>query len=296
MRQLTVKRDRKFTASLMNVKIYVTDAVVCDSLINGQSCRLLGTLGNGEEKTFEITEDACGIYATADELSKNYCVDMYRLPASGEPVSLSGHNVLSPFMGNPFRFDGNDGEEAKAFRKESKEKRPKSIIIIPIVAAVTVIALAAGGAVVRGLLSRERPQTFTYGEMSMTLTDKFKVDNNATEFKHLYSPYESISILTADSGENNLPADTTADKYAELLIKAGGFKDAELSHTDGGVPCFTIESKQTVNGKEKSLRSSVYIFKNGNKFYVIEISRQSGQTKNREQKQLEWIESVAFNK
>ena len=111
MRQLTVKRDRKLTASLMNVKIYVTDTMVCDSLINGQSCRLLGTLGNGEEKTFEITEDACGIYATADELSKNYCVDMYRLPASGEPVNLSGHNVLSPFMGNPFRFDGNDGEE-----------------------------------------------------------------------------------------------------------------------------------------------------------------------------------------
>ena len=51
MRNLTIKRTKSYVACLAKMKVYIEDRVSGDLVINGVSCRKLGTLKNGEEAT-----------------------------------------------------------------------------------------------------------------------------------------------------------------------------------------------------------------------------------------------------
>ena len=57
---------KKAAGSLGKVRIYIADRTG-DTLINDTLCRLLGTLKNGEEKTFSISEEQVKLIATADK-------------------------------------------------------------------------------------------------------------------------------------------------------------------------------------------------------------------------------------
>ena len=62
MRNLTIRREKHFVASLATMKVYIEDPTANDLTINGVSCRKLGTLKNGEEKTFTIAEEAAKVF------------------------------------------------------------------------------------------------------------------------------------------------------------------------------------------------------------------------------------------
>ena len=91
MRHLTIKRNKSFVGCFGVFKVYIEDAVFGDTTIDGVSCRKLGDLNNGEEKTFEIGEGAVKVYVIADQMSKNFCNEYYQLPEGQEDVSLPGH-------------------------------------------------------------------------------------------------------------------------------------------------------------------------------------------------------------
>ena len=78
-RNLTIKRRKKMVACLGTLKIYIEDPMRCDLIINNVACRKLGTLKNGEEKTFQIDKSAAKVFVIADALSKNYCNEYYQL-------------------------------------------------------------------------------------------------------------------------------------------------------------------------------------------------------------------------
>ena len=61
------------------MKVYIEDAQSNELIISGVPCRKLGDLKNGEEKTFEIGEDAAKVFVIADTLSKDYCTEFYQL-------------------------------------------------------------------------------------------------------------------------------------------------------------------------------------------------------------------------
>ena len=122
MRHLTIKRNQSFVGCLGVFKVYIEDAVFGDTTIDGVSCRKLGDLKNGEEKTFEIGEGAVKVYVIADQMSKNFCNEYYQLPEGQEDVSLSGQSKFNPAAGNAFRFDNNNSAEVLASRKKSTWK------------------------------------------------------------------------------------------------------------------------------------------------------------------------------
>ncbi len=104
MRNLTVKREKSFVASLMNVGIYIVDESSSEIKIKKMPCRKLGFVKNNSEETFSIPNEEVKIFAIIDTLSKEYCNDMIVLPAGDEDVKISGKNKFSPFKGNPFVF------------------------------------------------------------------------------------------------------------------------------------------------------------------------------------------------
>ena len=133
MRNLTIKRKKKFVACLGKLKVYIEDAQTNELIISGVPCRKLGDLKNGEEKTFEIGEDAAKVFVIADTLSKDYCTEFYQLSEGQDDIVLTGENYFNPANGNAFRFDNNNSEEVLAARKKSNKKGATVLIIAIIV-------------------------------------------------------------------------------------------------------------------------------------------------------------------
>lgn len=104
MRKLTIHRQKSFVASLMKVKIYITDPVECDLEINREKCRKLGELKNGETKEFDIGSGAVAVYAIYDTLAPNFCFGKYELSCSDDNITITGKSTFAPKKGNPFVF------------------------------------------------------------------------------------------------------------------------------------------------------------------------------------------------
>ncbi len=144
MRKLTIKRKKKFVACLGKMKVYIEDAQSSELIISGVPCRKLGALKNGEEKTFEISENAAKIFVIADNLSKDYCTEFYQLTDGQDDIVLTGENYFNPANGNAFRFDNNNSEEVLAARKKGNQKGTIVLIIAIIVGFIIGFAISSG--------------------------------------------------------------------------------------------------------------------------------------------------------
>ncbi|MCH5351016.1 MAG: hypothetical protein J1F39_03500 [Clostridiales bacterium] len=136
MRKLTIKRTKSFIGCAAKMKIYIEDSSASELTINNVPCRKIGEVKNGEEKTFEIGEQAAKVYVIADTMSKEYCNDFYVLPEGQDDVYLTGKNRFSLASGNAFRFDNNNNEEALANRKRGTKKGVVVLVVAIAIGAV----------------------------------------------------------------------------------------------------------------------------------------------------------------
>ena len=189
MRNLTIHREKSFVGCAMKLNVYIVDECG-DTTINGQLCRKLGTLKNGEEVTFPVEDWATRIYVIADKLSKGFCSEMYDLPAGTENVRLTGKCKYSMISGNAFRFNGPISADVQAYRKKTGKKG--WIVLV----AALVLGVALG--VLSGWLeNRTEPKTFTSGEFSITLHNKFEVDEDP-EFDGCYLSQDVLVMVTRE--------------------------------------------------------------------------------------------------
>lgn len=136
MRNLTIKRTKSFIACLAKAKVYIEDPYSNDLVIDNVTYRKLGTLKNGEEKSFVIDENPRRIYVIFGKSSKNYCNDFCDIPAGREDVYLTGKNRYNPAAGNPFRFDGVETPEMYVNRVNSTNK---GIVVLIIAVAIGIV-------------------------------------------------------------------------------------------------------------------------------------------------------------
>ncbi len=136
MRNLTIKRNKAFAGCAVKAKVYIEDATSTEITISGVPCRKLGDLKNGEEKTFEIGEEAAKVFVIFGKSSKDWCNDFYPLPEGTEDVYLTGQNKLNPANGNAFLFDNNDSPEVAEARQQGKKKGSALLIVAVAVGVV----------------------------------------------------------------------------------------------------------------------------------------------------------------
>lgn len=128
MRKLTIKRRKSFYACLVSSKVYLETPNGGDTVINGTVCTKIGELKNGEEKTFNISDNAVKVYVVCNSLELYN--DFYQLTEGSEDVTLTGKHAFS--MNGAFVFDNNTNPEAIQHRKKGK----RLIVIIMIIAVV----------------------------------------------------------------------------------------------------------------------------------------------------------------
>lgn len=287
MRKLTIKRKKSFVASLAKLKVYIEDPAG-ELDITGIKCRLLGTLANGEEKSFYIEENAAKVFVIADKMSRDYCYDCRNLPEGNEDIYLTGKNAFNPATGNAFRFEGGTDEEVAKRHKESK----KGGLIVLITAIV--IGLTAGWIIGSGVTYSKKkatPKDFSYEEMTITLTALFKEEE--VEGRTVFTSNDvAVFVLRENfvAGDIDLSGYTVRG-YAELARENNPvMADATYEETDG-IPNM-VYTYAGDDGKTYVYFTTFY--KSSNAFWIVQYFVNESGYESRKPKFIEWAKTVHF--
>lgn len=286
MRKLTIIREKRFVAKLGKMKIYIEDPVFGELRINGIPCRKIGELKNGEEKTFEIGENAAKIFVIADKISRNYSNEYYDLPAGTEDIVLTGRNEFNLATGNAFRFEGNEA---------TAENRRRGTRIGVVVLCVSVfIGLLVGYLIGNAFFAKRQPNdaVFTAEGMSITLTDAFA----KTEAAGLTVAYDSenVAVLALKEKFSLMEGfeDYTLDQYGALVLQSNGL-DSDSMRTDNGLPHFAYDYTNPETNESFTYYS--YIYKSNDAFWLIQFAVRLECVEQYKPQIPKWAESVRFS-
>lgn len=288
MRNLTIKRAKRFVACLGTMKVYIEDATANDLTINGVTCRKLGTLKNGEEKTFEISEESAKVFVIADKLSKGYCNEYYELPSGTEDIVLTGKNEFNPASGNAFRFDGVTDEKVLANRKKGKEK---GIIVLAIALAVGFVLgtiIGVGSIIINVFGSLTKDKTFAHDGMSITLTGSFReTDYNGFDVCYDSSKVAVFVIKDSFSVMDGLE-DYTLREYGEAVIEGNDF--SSLLESSDGLTYF-----EYTGTSDQAYNYYAFVFKADDAFWLIQFATPESEAEKYEAKIFEWAKTIKFD-
>ena len=226
MRNLTITRRKSYVGCAMKDQVYIRDEQAPELTIEGVPCRKIGSIKNGETKTFQIGEGQQQIFLIADKLSKDHCNATVTIPEGQEDVVLSGKHAFV-FGSNPFRFDGIQQTEAQLAKQKKNNRKGAMITIVGAVLGVII-----GVLLTRGLLGTESasPKTFTKEDFQITLTEEFK----ATEEAGFFSSYESKTVIIFTvREEKEIFGDITLKEYGELVLQANGKTGIQMNQEEG---------------------------------------------------------------
>ncbi|MBQ6431839.1 MAG: hypothetical protein IJJ99_08195 [Oscillospiraceae bacterium] len=286
MRNLTIKRRKRFVACLYKMRIYVEDPAAGELTINDVPCRKLGELKNGEEKTFQIDEQARRVYVIADKLSKNFCNEFYQLPEGQEDVFLSGQNCFNPASGNAFRFDNNDSAATASNRR--KGSRIGLIVMI--------VALIAGGVagffIGRSLFTRTpKEKAFSSHGMSITLTDAFK-EMEDMGFTATFSS-KNVAVIaleepfTTAAGAEEL----TVEQYADMVIANNGLNCTKKNYDEEPI---SFEYDFLNTEKNETYHYFSYAYKTETAFWLVQFSTLKQNADKHADEIAAWAKTVTF--
>ncbi len=288
MRNLTIKRTKSFVGCLVKMKIYIEDPQSNETVINDIPCRKIGELKSGEEKTFQIEDQAAKVFVIADQLSKNYCNEYYNLPDGQEDIYLSGKNKFNPANGNAFRFDNNENPEVLVNRKRGTRKG------LLILLASAVIGVLAGYLIGSGLFSNQKSEekTFSSSGMNITLTEEFieaDIENYTIAYDSkdvaVFALKEAFTLV--DGFENY-----TLEQYGNLVINANGLDSAELKTVDG---LTGFEYEFTNPETNDTYRYFAYVYKANDAFWLVQFATLNQNVETYNQQIIDWAKSVEFS-
>ncbi len=290
MRNLTVKRNKSFVASVMRMNVYIEDPSSEDITLNGLSCRRLGSLKNGEEKTFTIDENEARIFIIADKLSKGYCNDYCKIQEGREDISLSGKNCFNLATGNAFRFDGiTDGEVLKNRKKSMK-------IGLAILIAAIVVGIVVGAAIGTiftkgGLTAGSKPKEFSSKGMRITLTDQFK-ESTEEGFTACYDSGDvAVFALKEDFSMLNGLENYTVWEYGAAVLEHNGFSLEVQLETREGLTCY---ERLSTGDDGVTYHNLTVLYKSSDSFWIIQFVTREKSFDKYEQTIVDWAKSVAF--
>ena len=287
MRNLTIKREKSFVGSLAKMKVYIEDPTSNEICINDISCRKIGDLKNGEEKTFQIDEQEVKIYVIADKLSKNYCNEFYQLSAGQEDVFLSGKNKFNLANGNAFRFDNNESEENIANRKRGTRKGLLILIVAAIVGAVV------GYSITSNLFSNKTPdpKDFSSNGMTITLTDEFV----KTDVENYTVAYDSKNVAVFALKEAFALADGfqdyTLEQYGNLVLQNNNLSSSKIEDME---VLTGFESEFTNPDTKDTYKYFSFVYKSNDAFWLVQFATLTENVDEYSSKIIEWAKTISF--
>lgn len=287
MRNLIITRKKSFVACLGTMKVYIEDPTSSDIVINGVPCRKLGTLKNGEEKTFPISENSAKVFVIAGKMSKKYCNEYYPVPAGDRDFYLNGKNEYNPATGNAFRFDGVIDEEVLKNRKKGTRRG-----IVVLIAALLVGILAGLTPMFIDMFSTPEPAEFSSNGVTVTLTDDFYEQ----KYDGITACYDSddvaVFFIKDDFDAMEGLSDYTLEEYGELVMKNTGCDESVKLRTNGDLTYFMYEAVSDDTGENYVYYT--FLFKTNDAFWIAQFTTFAENEDAYYQQFIDWANTIKF--
>ena len=289
MRNLTIKRHKSFVGCLAKMKVYIEDETAGEIKINDVPCRKIGDIKNGEEKTFQVSDESSKVFMIADKISRNYCNEFYQLPAGENDIFLSGKNEFNPASGNAFRFDNNENEEIIANRKKGTKKGLIILIVSVIIGAL--IGYFMGFNFLKSTF--EKDKTFSNEGMTITLTSDFRksdIQNYTVVYDSrdvaVFALKEEFSLV---EGFENY----TLEEYAKLVLEANGLENTKLSQDANTISFIYNRVNPNTNDTYSYFN---YVYKTDDAFWLVQFATLKENVDKQSQNISNWAKSIQFVK
>ena len=289
MRSLTIKREKSFVACLVKANVYVHDELTGDTKINGDNCYKLGSLKNGEEKTFTIGDEETKIYVVADKLSMKLTNEVCYIPAGVDNIYLMGECKYNPIGGNNFRFHGMTDPRVLANRKKSTRKFGVFFALCLIIGIV--LGFLSGYDAPEYAKDGEPYQFIDESGVVITLTDTFeKMDTESADFT--YGTNDAVVFgHKAEFALKEGLSDWTVEEYGDALIESWGSEDVKLQEKDG---ILFYEYQSYSENSDVTFCYMVAIYKTEDAFWDISFAIDDANYELYKPMFFEWANSVAF--
>ena len=295
MRTITVERRKSKVGALGTFSIYVEDYAQQELLIRAVPCRFVGKIKNGEELRFELDETERRIFVVNGKTSKDFCLEMLRLPAGNSDVTLSGQCRFSIATGNAFRFDDNDTEETRAIRKSAAKTGILAIILTAVLTPIAVVMLMNGQESLKSCFKRASDKSFAVQEMTITLDSTFEKDASLGFAGYLNSAKAGVFVERAgfDEFEESEGLDElTADQFAMFALLGGAYGDDVKLQQEDGIPF--IEFSDTDSASGEPIRFLIAFYKSDKAFWDVQFVSLEKDYARMRPSFLKWAKSVTF--
>lgn len=298
MRKLTIKREKSFVGCLGKYKVLAEDNVSGTITIGDSKYSLIGTLKNGEEKSFEIENSACKIAVIAGKMSKDYCCDIYPVDEGDEDVYLSGKAEYDPVRGNPFKFRNNNSAIAVSNRNKGTKIGVIVLIVAVVVGGTIGFLSTALPALIEAFGSVSQPKDFTVDRLTITLTEDFR---ESDEYKDIEG-YEDTVFLKTDytycfidnvkyNGDEEFKAMSLMD-YTEYVSSFSPVeKWPEIEEGDGFLYYEYVYVDEETGDQYYNL---VAVYKCDTSFYIVNFETMNENKSSFYDKLMECFESVTI--
>lgn len=283
MRKLTIMRRKSFVGCAMKDQVYIRDEQAAELTIDGVPCRKLGSIKNGEQKTFEIGDEQQQIFLIVDKLSKNYCNASMAIPEGQEDVSLSGKHYFV-LGSNPFQFDGvqlTDAQQAK----QKKDRRKGTVFFFSCV----ILGVVLGVVFPRAFGGTDTPsaKTFTKNDFQITLTDAFA----ETQLENFFVVYESKNAAVFTIREDKaLFGDITLEEYGNFVLQANNRTHLTLNKSENYL---WFEFNHTPEDQELYYMGVCY--QSGDAFWTVHFATPATNRDTFKETFTRWADSVILN-
>ena len=284
MRQLTIKRIRSFVGCMGKISVFITDPAG-DATVCGDTCRLLGLLGNGRTEVYEISEQPAKLYLVAGTEIFN---DSTAIPEGSDDVFLEGQNRYDPMRGNAFILSSNDSGEKTADRKKRNTKALLLLFLVPLIVGLCI-----------GLIphfiknSPGKPKRFVCDGMSIELTDKFEERENVNYTTSYVSG--DIAVIVVEDRFDQAPAlrEYDIDGYLQLIWEVNSLEGMK-KETDGNLVWYDQVSGNS--SSKASVRNRTYIFRSEEAFWMIQFLTNSSAGDKYDETISKYAKSITFDK
>lgn len=298
MRNITIDRRKSFVGSLGTFRVYAEDPAASEMIIRGVPCRKVGEMKNGEQTTFQLGDEETRLFVINGQASKNYCVEMYRLPAGNTDVFLGGVCKFNPAAGNAFRFDDNDSEEAKAVRKRGT----KSGTLITVISIIVGALVGIGFGVARASLNKginsctsstaKNDRNYTAQEMDISLSRSFKKQSQIGFAARFDSSNAVVYVERLSKEEAGDLRDVSVEEFAQLVVANGGFGYGLKLEHEGDLPYIEYTQKDPDSGE--MVKGFVSFYKSEEAFWDVQFYTLEKDYSRMRSSFVRWAKSVSF--
>lgn len=292
MRNVTIKRDKRFVASLIKMKVYIEDAMSNEIELNGVHYRKIGVLKNGATINITIGNEQTKVMVISGKISIKNCNDYYNIPAGEDDVYLSGSINSHPSSANSFEFHGVTDRDDLANRKERNKLKENALIGavgVGIISTIIGIVMSTSSLMPYNSVQDKR---FYVSGMSINLTDEFneKREYGYDGFYEIDSMYVGI-IKQPFYTLEGLDA-LTVEEYGTLLLEEYNIdSDVELINKNDLI-YFTLKQEDPTS--KAIIQVNTYLYKKLDAFFIVSIGGYEKYMHKNTKKVNKYLESIIF--